>query len=294
VTSVTKADNLLRVSLGDSSVQVDCRVPELVEPVTAMLRDTQDHLAGLRTRFVIDRDDERYSVARDDRIVYRGDTAGQICTYLVGEIIHDLIDGNQSELMLHAACVARGGLGVLLPGRSGAGKSTLTGWLLSRGFDYLTDEIVCIHTGSHEVSALTRPLNIKNPGLRAIRAHFGEDFGRDEVLEGSISCLVPYRLFGAAKAPDRVAIHAVVFPEFRNGEPFQLQPLSTARTAMQLMQNFVNARNHEQHGFHDISAFSRSVQGFQLRYSEFDQLTALIEALERIDDGAARALAESG
>jgi hypothetical protein len=41
---------------------------------------------------------------------------------------------------VHAACVARGGAGVLMSGRSGAGKSTLTIAMAKRGYSLLSDD----------------------------------------------------------------------------------------------------------------------------------------------------------
>jgi hypothetical protein len=45
---------------------------------------------------------------------------------------------------LHAACVARGGRGVLLAGMSGSGKSTLTAALVRDGWDFLSDDTVFV------------------------------------------------------------------------------------------------------------------------------------------------------
>lgn len=47
-------------------------------------------------------------------------------------------------LAVHAACIARGDAGVLIPGRSGAGKSTTALACMHAGFDYLGDDWIGI------------------------------------------------------------------------------------------------------------------------------------------------------
>jgi len=59
--------------------------------------------------------------------------------------------------LFHAAALAWQGRGLLLPGKISAGKTTLTAWLLSRGLDYLTDELVFIPQGTVAVRGLARP-----------------------------------------------------------------------------------------------------------------------------------------
>ena len=58
---------------------------------------------------------------------------------------------------LHAACLAREGVGVLVCGPSGSGKSTLTVALLEAGLDFLGDDLVFLRPSSDAVRALGFP-----------------------------------------------------------------------------------------------------------------------------------------
>ncbi|GJL81883.1 MAG: hypothetical protein DHS20C01_15170 [marine bacterium B5-7] len=267
-----------RVALGQCAVEIECRATELADALANLLKDTRADGGKVQTRFILEKTpDDRFNVLRDDSVCYTAKTVGSICTYLVGEIIYHLIENNSNEVLLHTACVRRDGVGMLLPGVSGAGKSTMSAWLLSRGFEYLSDELVCLDTNTLEVEAFTRPLNIKHGGMEAIRCEFGEDFGKNEILEGAISHLVPHRLLQPNYAGSRTTINVIVFPKYVSSDDFSLERLSTAKTALLLMQTFVNARNHVEHGFHHITALARTVRGYHMHYSNFAQL----EALER-------------
>ncbi len=273
---MTPAAAPTRVALGQCAVEIECRASEIHEHLDFLLRDTRREGGKVQTRFVIDRrEDDGYVVSRNGAACFTAATPGELCTSLVGEIIYHLIENNSCELLIHAACLVRGDLGILLPGVSGSGKSTLCAWLISRGFGYLTDELVSIDPGSFELDAFTRPLNIKHGGMEAVQRRFGGGFGAGETLEGSISHLVPHRLFGAPCAASLPRVSVVVFPRYASSADFSLERLTPARTAMLLMQTFVNARNHDEHGFHHIAAFARTVTGYLLRYSDFSQLDVL-------------------
>lgn len=277
---------LTRVALGQCAVEIECHVDALAPHLAFLLGDTRTTGGEVQTRFVVDSNSaSQFEVFRGDKRCYQTSRAGDLCTYLVGEIIFHLIENNTQELLIHAACLKRNGTGILLPGVSGSGKSTLSAWLLSRGFDYLTDELICVDPESFAVEAFTRPLNIKRPGMEAVQRAFGESFGDGDTLEGGISFLVPHRLFGDRYAGSRTQVHVVVFPRYSSSADFSLEPLSTAKTALLLMQTFVNARNHAEHGFHDLTAFARTLSGFELHYSDFSQLDELERVLTDFDAG---------
>jgi serine kinase of HPr protein (carbohydrate metabolism regulator) len=76
----------------------------------------------------------------------------------------------ESGIVLHAAAVAIGGHGILLPGMAGIGKTMLAAWFLSRGYQYLSDDLVCITDESQQLLALKRPLSIKKSGRKDLES----------------------------------------------------------------------------------------------------------------------------
>ncbi len=275
-----------RVALGSCAVEIETRTPKLTQALSFLLKDIDSEGGELQTRFILDFDENenRFTTTRNDKICYRTDTAGKLCTHLVGEIIYHLIDNNSTELLLHAACVARNNVGILLPGVSGSGKSTLCAWLLTRGFEYLSDELVSLDPGTLDARSFSRPLNIKFDGMRAIRKQLVNNIEEHCVLDGNISHLVEHRVFNHSFRSRSIHIGAIIFPRYVTSADFNLEHLTNAKTALLLMQAFVNARNHSQHGFHDIARFARSAKGFQLTYSDFEQLPKLEQALLEITD----------
>lgn len=67
----------------------------------------------------------------------------------------------QGEETLHSTVLEIDGRAVGLLGRSGAGKSTLGAYLVSRGADLVTDDMLRLKVGSHAPSAYCGPYRLK-------------------------------------------------------------------------------------------------------------------------------------
>lgn len=285
--------DVYRVVLGGFAVEIENYARDISPALSFLLKDTYQEGGELQTRFIIrsgepdksGKSNAKFTVSRKDKVCHRSETPGRVCTYLIGEIIFHLIDNNSSDILIHTACISRNGAGILLPGVSGAGKSTLTTWMLTRGYRYLTDEIIALNPDTLEAQALTRPLNLKRTGWDAVVTNELGDVRNAEKLDGSVSHLVEHRAFNPDYELETVQIKAVVFPRFSASADFSLEPISSAKTAMLMMQTFVNARNHPGHGFPAITSIARAVSGYELRYSKFEQLEVLDTELRNLTNG---------
>ena len=76
-----------------------------------------------------------------------------------------------SHLLIHAAALSWGNMGVMLPSFSGGGKTTLSMELVKRGFSLLSDEIAAIGCADHLLYPVPRALGVREGTL----ALFGED-----------------------------------------------------------------------------------------------------------------------
>jgi hypothetical protein len=66
--------------------------------------------------------------------------------------------GAYDGFAVHAGVVARGDDAICFPGPSGSGKSTLTAACLAAGFDYVSDEALCIDPATATVVPYPRPI----------------------------------------------------------------------------------------------------------------------------------------
>jgi hypothetical protein len=222
------------------------------------------------------------AIYRDDVMLYRGRSESLVATIFLERVLDHLIRACTNGILLHAAAVARDGKALLLAGKTGAGKTTLATWLVRRGFDYLTDELLCIDTQAMSANGFARPLHVKKPA-RALFAGAVDMDGGDAVMQSPMGTHVsPARL--GARVAHSARPRALVFPAYRAGARFGLRPLSKAQAATRLMGCLVNARERPQHGFEDVLSLVRAAPAFALTYSCLEEAGAHLETMLRSFD----------
>jgi hypothetical protein len=210
-----------------------------------------------------------------DKPQYQGRSSGAAGRELLERLLFHLSDPSRDGLVIHAAAVVRGGECLLLPGRTGSGKTTLAAWLCQQGFEYLTDELVYIPTGSTTLQAFTRPFNLRNASLRLLGLD-QEAGGAARVIAASkVSLVWPAETKVHASASSRIT--RIVFPKYQAHSRFEPRVLSRAETGLGLMGCLINARNLEGHGFPEVTRLSRSAPAFHVRYGDFSQMLEWID-----------------
>ncbi len=133
-----------------------------------------DHLAGLYEKFIID-------TVPDDHITCYIISRGKDCseTLLVtgntsytlkGEeafdwaemlIFQEVMKMTGKHFIAHAGVAARGDTAVVVYAPSGFGKTTLITKLVSRGYDFLSDEYCPVHIDDHHIEPFPRRIGLK-------------------------------------------------------------------------------------------------------------------------------------
>ena len=140
---------------------------------------------------------------------------------------------------LHAACVGRGGRGVLLIGDSGAGKSTLSLHCALQGTDFLAEDAVFVEPRTLLATGIPNFVHVRQDSLPLIEnAAVAARISRSPVIHrrsGAAKYEVDLRRLGCplARAPLRIA--GVVFLSGRPaGAVATLSPLSSRRMLARL------------------------------------------------------------
>ncbi|NJN99306.1 MAG: hypothetical protein HC875_37030 [Anaerolineales bacterium] len=216
---------------------------------------------------------------RDKALLYQGDCAATAAELLLGDTCYHLAAQSQAGLLFHAAALSWQGRGLILPGASGSGKSTLTAWLLSQGFDYLTDELVFVPWQTDSIQAFTRPINLKSPARFILSNIFDFEKQAAGMLSSSYATLIPPALFYPAQTGSEAPLALIIFPRYQVDSSFELQPLSKAQAGLTLMQTLINARNLPEHGFAEITRLVRQTPAYTMRYSSFDEISQEVRKL---------------
>jgi len=272
------------ISFAGSSVRIDCRGDKAVEIVDFLYRDLppcdgpEPHVA-LKLR--VDPDLQKVILRRGKAVHYKGRSLAGLGAALLQHTLFHLADKSQGGLLLHAAAAAWRGRCVLFPGKTQSGKSLLMSWLMTKGFEYLTDELVYLPFGAEEIQPFVRPLNIKASGRIALEpAVIDFEALAPHLLSGPGVTLVPRSALGQSGAIHTTPLTMIVLPSFRSDAPLRFEPLPRAQTGMGLMACLINARNLPDHGFPEVTRVARGVQGYRLEYGNFSQLGGWVERLK--------------
>lgn len=212
------------------------------------------------------------SIYQNGQEVHKSRQIANVSESLMSLICHQLADNSQSGLLFHAAGLARKKDGILIPGGIGKGKSTFTAWMLSLGFDYLSDEMVYFPWKSNRMISLHRPLNIKKPSRVVIDRIVDVNNPGKNTLVGTHSDLIDPALINPKTKYTQPVVKWILFPTYKKDVNPSWQYLTTAQTGLELMKCLVNARNLPAHGFSETARLARSAQGIIFTYSSFDQI----------------------
>ena len=135
---------------------------------------------------------------------------------------------------IHGAALARNGLAVVLSAPSGSGKTTLAAGLISRGFDYLADDIVALSEPDGLIVPCPLPLSVKPGSIDVLKSRFPELARAPRYRTKGVTArlLVPP---AAVWDAEPVGSRVLVFPRFTAGVAPQMRSLSSFEALERLL-----------------------------------------------------------
>ena len=157
---------------------------------------------------------------------------------IVGALYVAVLERTRSDLewfaLIHGSALGAAGKGLALAGPSGSGKSTLAAGLISRGYDFLADDLIALSEPHGMVVPWPLPLSIKQGSIEIVEAHHPQ-----------LAETAPYRTKGvearmlippsSAWDTDPVPLRHLVFPHFAEGAAPHARRLSSFETIERLL-----------------------------------------------------------
>ena len=218
-----------RLRLLDFDVAVhspDPTVVELVDELYAPLRVSGDARHALFLGPAPAQNRAGYFTALDGSVMVRTPARSVAFAHLMFEANQQAIEQTVGVARMHASAAARHDAAVVMPGAMGAGKSTLVAGLMTRGFAYLTDEVVAFDPSTGGVIPYPKPLSLGTPpeSLGPIRWEPGPDA---QAYLGA-SGVVPPASVGSQLARKGVSPGLIVLPNYEPSAPTEVVRLTGA------------------------------------------------------------------
>jgi len=198
---------------------------------------------------------------RDGKMLGGGATWANAFGALMANLNRRIID-RYDGYALHAGVVSSNGQAIAFPADSGGGKSTLTAACLAAGFDYISDEALCIDVDTGSVVPYPKPLGLSEWSRKQLGI-------ADDSLtfpSGDLEGMVAPAQLGAAIVTEPVEVAHVVVPTYgAEGATLSEAP---GHVAMATLIEF--SFNHYKHGEQAFTLAAQLANQVQVWHLDYD------------------------
>lgn len=207
------------------------RLAQALEPLFAHLRVTT--AAG--PRFTIEADNG-FTGWRDQEEIFATTTLDGAVIGLFAAVLEYAAADRNLMASLHAGAVSDGHTALVLPGAGGSGKSTLTAALLTRGYRYLSDDLVPLDYGSGHALPVPVCLNLKAGSVSALADLYPALPKLPAWRSGNRRLrFLPPPAFAQRRPEHAYPVAAMVFPQYQPDAKSKLQSLDPVAALTRLM-----------------------------------------------------------
>lgn len=205
-------------------------------------------------------------------------------TYLLGQVMSSLLIMRGQE-PFHATVVSRHGRAVAFLGDSGFGKTTLASYLLTEGYQLVTDDLLVMSRGAGGYTAHHGVPRVKLYPDSAAAIPLGPAHGAMNPYTQKCVLGIDQALFQAGAVP-LTAFFSIVSSKESPGDEVKIRRLSSRQAFESLTANCYNALYSDPQRlgrhFEIVGAIARNCPIFSLEYPRrFDQLYNVAKAVEK-------------
>lgn len=269
-------NKLLVITFQDVSVAIKCNDSDLRSLLFELFRHCVIETNQIIASYQVLGDELSWQLFRDHHELAQVTTKYSLINHLVHNITTLFIQHCRSGLALHAAAISVEDRAIALVGDSGSGKSTLAGHLVSKGFDYITDELSVVQAETLNVSGFQRPIMLKQ-GSRFLLDKWGQPPERWSFENGAFwldpewvrdNCVVNHK-----------RLDVVLLLQYIPGVAFRNTKLSVGQSVFELMQKLVNSDILPNGGLTDMLLVSKQVRVYKIEYSSLEAVYEWIRNL---------------
>ena len=206
--------------------------------------------------------DSKLLVYRDCQLIGAGDDPSSAVTSLLTSLNRAAVDG-WDLFAAHAGFVSAGDMAIALPAESGDGKTTLTGACLRAGFDYGSDEAICVDLESAAVVPYPKPLGLSEWSRTAL----GVEDAALAFPAGTAEGYATAADLGAKIATGPLRLEHVVISEYGHGAP-ELEEVAGSEAMRILLEMSFNHYKFGARAFQLAAQLANESTTWRLTYDE--------------------------
>jgi len=221
----------------------------------------------------------RYIIVGDGEEIGGQRRREEILPFLEWGVNWRVIAAGNSYLQIHAAALAYRGRGCVFAGFAGCGKSTLAAALISRGWQYLCDELALIRPETLDMHPFPKALCIKLDGFEIIRRMNLRFAGGEHHLKGSkgrVAYINPLEV-GPETIGRPSPVRFVALLRYTPGVPARLRRISASQAAFGLARHAVNRDAHRDRTISILGDLVRRAECYVVESGPIEETCDLLE-----------------
>lgn len=220
--------------------------------------------------------DDGFSVYEHGDLLCRGEEFAAL-VFLERWMANAALERLERFYQLHAGAVSRDGRGLVFPAPPGCGKSTLVFGLLTRGFRYLSDDVVLFDTEMLHAIPFPRSLGIKGT-TRDLVMRLCPHLSLDDPT-------FPHKADPWYLSPEDVLaepwggicpVEYIIFPRYDPTRPYGLIEIGRAQAAAELVRLSFNFFQHRERGLDVAAHLVRRARCYRLSVNRLEDATSMI------------------
>jgi hypothetical protein len=226
-------------------------------------------------------DDNSFAIFEDGAPTIEALSREDALLHLSEIVIRRLAEHVDTGVSLHSGVVGWNGRSVLIPGDSGAGKSSLTAWFVSKGFDYVTDELAVLN--GEGIVGFPRSLMLRSGADTAV-SQFPRFAGFTMRQAGPALMIQPENPANARPGdlPQDLPCGLSIFPAFERGASLAIESISPAKACVRLAACSGNTHSLPDGWFAALNEFVRRVPAVEVSYGAFTQIDDVVDTLAKL------------
>ncbi len=214
----------------------DADLRRRLDELYSACRGTPAGPIGLELDVEFDEGDQVFELAAFGESLFRSPVRDDVLEWIAWKVNSVALERERSELVLHAAAVARQGRAAIVTGSSGAGKSTLAAGLTLRGMEYMGDDSLIVEGATGQIRSNPKPIALADRSRVALA---GLDPTNAD-LRHARRLFAPAALGAVVAAECPVEPALIVHAAFRPDAPTAVTPLGPAAAAELLAEQSFN------------------------------------------------------
>ena len=261
--------NQLYISFAQTQVELKTNLEEVLISIKEQFRGMLvENINESVAKFLVDKKDNIYNLKclNNDQILAQDNDIDFFLIKIKYHVITTLINANSQFLWIHAGAVSKEEKAIIFPASGGAGKSSFVYYLVQKGWQYLSDDVVAIDLQQNKILPVPQTPRIRHNIVNLVSEE-------NLVTIPKKVMIIPEKSY----CYHALSIYGIIFPNFVKQEKLLFQICSESQTLRELLVNCINFPQHRSIAMKFLVNLVKQIKSLEIKYYNRNSVYPLLE-----------------